>query len=220
MGCPQAPNRVRVLFKGPCIRVAGEVCKVLRELAQSIRTRRHCSPELLSDHLHEALHDLNKAIKSQPRLFLGTNGHHHRHQNMLAFAAATATSKHEKDTHLQPVSLSSVKTESSALVEWKARRTHFAEQTKENERKVLRKQLSKIAITSLEFSEALPFAAFASLLVELVAKLDQLIEEVEELANTGRFKEYKAACDEVVVNFEQPKMDSALGTHQGCNVAD
>ncbi|CAM8877943.1 unnamed protein product [Rhodiola kirilowii] len=203
----QAPSRIRVLFKGPCIRVAGEVSKVLRELAQSIRIRRHCSPELLSDHLHEALHDLNKAIKSQPRLFIGTNSHHH-HQNMLALAAATA--KQEKDPH--SVSLSSVKTESSALVEWKARRTHLAEHAKENERKVLRKQLSKIVITSLEFSEALPFAAFASLLVELVAKLDQVIEEVEELGRIGHFKEYKAAAasDEVVVNCEQPKMESAL----------
>lgn len=71
----QAPNRVRVLFKDPCIRVAGKVCKVLKELAQSIRTWRHCSPELLSNHLHEALHELNKAIKSQPRLFIGSNSH-------------------------------------------------------------------------------------------------------------------------------------------------
>jgi len=36
--------------------------------------------------------------------------------------------------------------------------------------------MSKIAITSLEFSEALPFAAFASLLVETVAKLDLIID--------------------------------------------
>uniref|UniRef100_A0A7N0UW47 Uncharacterized protein n=1 Tax=Kalanchoe fedtschenkoi TaxID=63787 RepID=A0A7N0UW47_KALFE len=209
----QAPSRVRILFKGPCIRVAGEVSKVLRELAQSIRNRRRCSPELLSDHLHEALHDLNKAIKSQPRLFLGTNSH----RNMLALAAATA--KQEKDQGPHPVALSSVKTESSALVEWKAKRAHLAEQAKENERKVLRKQLSKIAITSLEFSEALPFAAFASLLVELVAKLDQVIEEVEELGSCGRFKEY-TACDEVVVNCEQNKMERALGNHQGSNGAE
>lgn len=84
----------------------------------------------------------------------------------------------------------------------------------------MRKQQSKIAITSLEFSEALPFAAFALLLVELVAKLGQLIEEVEELSSIGMFKDYKAACDEVVADCEQQKMESALGTHQGSNVAD
>ncbi|CAM8883036.1 unnamed protein product [Rhodiola kirilowii] len=211
----QAPSRVRVLFKGPCIRVAGEVSKVLRELARSIKTRSHCSPELLSEHLHEALHDLNKAIKSQPRLFLGTNTHHD-YQNMLALAAATA--KQEKDLlHPNPTSLSGVKTEHSASVERKAKRDHLAEQAKE--RKVLRRQMSKIAFTSLEFSEALPFAAFASLLVELVAKLEQVIEEVEELGSIGRFKEY-TACDEVVVNYEQHKKECGFGNIQGSNGAE
>lgn len=59
------------------------------------------------------------------------------------------------------------------------------------ERRILMKQLSRIVVmTSLEFSEALPFAAFASLLVEMVARLDNVIEEVEELGTVACFKEY------------------------------
>ncbi|KAH0466748.1 hypothetical protein IEQ34_003986 [Dendrobium chrysotoxum] len=38
--------------------------------------------------------------------------------------------------------------------------------------------LGKLAITTLELSEALPFAAFASLLLEMVARQDLVIEEV------------------------------------------
>lgn len=191
------------MFKDPCTRVAREVSKALIELANSIRNRRHCSPEILSDHLHEALHDLNKAIKSQPRLFLGSNKNQAR--NMLALAAVQAGQKQQQSGDL---SLSSVKTDSSALMEWKTKRG--SEQSREAERKVLRPQLSKIAITSLEFSEALPFAAFASLLVETVAKLDIVIDEVEELGRIGCFKDFKNGDDEeqhITVKCEKPKIN-------------
>ncbi|KAK4262471.1 hypothetical protein QN277_028027 [Acacia crassicarpa] len=199
----QTPRSVRAMFKDPCIRLAAEVSKVLIELANSIRNRRHCSPEILSDHLHEALQDLNTAIKSQPRLFLGSKSNESQATKMFALAAAQAGQKMKK--HNNGVSLTSVKTDSSALLEWKTKRVS-AEQSKEAERKTLRPQLSKIAITSLEFSEALPFAAFASLLVETVAKLDFVIEEVEELGRLGSFKEFKLD-DEVVVTCERPRVD-------------
>lgn len=91
------------------------------------------------------------------------------------------------------------------------------EQGKEAERKVLRSQMSKLAITSLEFSEALPFAAFASLLVETVAKLDLVIEEVEELGRLGCFKEYRDG-DEFSVVCEKPRVDvleNHLPSHAG-----
>lgn len=192
---------MRALFKDPCNRLAAEVSKVLLELGDSIRNRCHCSPEILSDHLHEALQDLNTAINSQPRLFLGSNSN--QATNMLAIAAAHAQ-KHQKES--QGVSLSSVKTDSSALLEWKNKRA-AEDRSKEaaGERKFLRPQLSKIAITSLEFSEALPFAAFASLLVELVAKLDHVIEEVEELGRIACFKEYDKNGDheKIVVTCER-----------------
>ncbi|XP_030948523.1 aluminum-activated malate transporter 12-like isoform X3 [Quercus lobata] len=130
------PQSVRTLFKDPCNRLAREISKVLMELANSLRSHRHCSPEILSDHLHEALQDLNNAIKSQPRLFLGSNKN--QATNMLALAAAQASQKHEK---APGVSLSSVKTDSSALREWKSRRTT---DSKEAERKVLRPQLNLV----------------------------------------------------------------------------
>ncbi|XP_027360557.1 aluminum-activated malate transporter 12 isoform X1 [Abrus precatorius] len=196
----QTPRSVRAMFKDPCIRLAAEVSKVLIELSNSIRNRRHCSPEILSDHLHEALQDLNTAIKSQPRLFLGLKHKHNQATNMLKIAAQqVGQERHAKS------SLSTVKTDSSALLEWKTKRTS-TEQSKETERKSLRPQLSKIAITSLEFSEALPFAAFASLLVETVAKLDLVIEEVEELGRLACFKEFRPD-DEIVVTCEEPRVD-------------
>lgn len=196
---------MRALFKDPCIQVAKEVSKALRELADSIRKRRQCSPVILSDHLHEALHDLDAALKSQPRLFLGSNAN--ATNNMLALAAATAGRQKPWAKESAGVSLSSFKTDSSALLQWKSRR----EQNKEMaERKtMLRPTLSKIAITSLEFSEALPFAAFASLLVEAVARLDLVIDEVEELGRLANFREFCDGDDQVAPNCEKCEKGNA-----------
>ncbi|XP_068651241.1 aluminum-activated malate transporter 12-like [Aristolochia californica] len=202
----QTPKSVRALFKDPCIRVAREVAKVLIELANSIRDRRRCSPVVLSDHLEEALQDLNTAIKSQPRLFLGSD--QVQATNMLAVAAAAANQKSNKNSG---VSLSSVKTDSSALFEWKHKRI---QEISKSERKVLRPTLSKIVITSLEFSEALPFAAFASLLVETAARLELVIEEVEELGRVAGFKEYEGEPNvEILVNAPRTPTNNDFPAH-------
>ncbi|XP_008786376.1 aluminum-activated malate transporter 12-like [Phoenix dactylifera] len=177
----QTPRSVRALFRDPCIRVAGEVSKVLAELASSIRNRRRCSSDVLSEHLHKALQDLNSVIKSQPRLFLGSNNAP-SNTNMLV------DWRHDKHA-LSEVVLPSVKTDISSILERRSKRV--ADKSAESaERKVLRPTLSKLAITSLEFSDALPFAAFASLLVEMVARLELVIEEVEELGRAANFKEF------------------------------
>ncbi|KAJ9549814.1 hypothetical protein OSB04_022357 [Centaurea solstitialis] len=180
----RTPRSVRWLFKDPCIRLVSEVTKALTELADSIRNRQRCSPEILTENLQQALQDLDSALKSQPRLFLGPNSPNNT-AKMLAVAAATARQKTEKH-------LSGLKTESPRFVELKS---------EGGEKRVLRPSLSKIAITSLEFSEALPFAAFAALLVESVARLDVVIEEVEELGRVACFKEFKHDHD-VILNVD------------------
>ena len=147
----------------------------------SIRRHRRCAPDVLSDHLHEALQDLNSAIRSQPRLFLGSkracaaNKHMLMELNSGNHTASRAT-------------LHSFKTDATALSE---RKNTGTEQPQEhNERGMLRPTLSKIAITSLEFSQALPFAAFASLLVEMVVRLEMVIEEVKNLERAANFREF------------------------------
>ncbi|KAB5564206.1 hypothetical protein DKX38_004260 [Salix brachista] len=196
----QTPRSYRALFKDPCSRVADEVSKALIEPANSIKNRRRCSPGILSHYLHEALQDLDDALKSQPRLFLGSNNNQTTSMLALAAARANAIQKHAKNNIGVSLS-SSFKTDTSALIKWKSggMNNERSKSSEASEGKALRAQLSRIAITSLEFSEALPFAAFASLLVETVARLDNVIEEVEELGRIACFKEFKSG-DEVAVN--------------------
>ncbi|KAL0737264.1 hypothetical protein Bca4012_013474 [Brassica carinata] len=290
----QTPRSIRVLFKDPCVRLAGEICKVLTELAASIQNRRHCSPEILSESLQVALQDLNSE-----RLFLGSNdngsvyqngnsGRHNQnvpvtqhihkdandaiahqnepgsplgqnsdiplqntgtprggnkrsrfgpnssvsHQNETGSPLGqngdvpvqnngtprgenrsrfgpnsgvsgqnTGTPRGERGSRLGPGGASSFSRLRADTLE---RRSAGAT----GERRILMKQLSRIVVlTSLEFSEALPFAAFASLLVEMVARLDNVIEEVEELGTVACFKEYDGNVvdrTDVEVRVEKP----------------
>ncbi|KAI3918257.1 hypothetical protein MKX01_041577 [Papaver californicum] len=214
-----APRSVRDLFKAPCTRVAREISKTFKELADSIRNKRLLAPILVSDDLHEALQDLNNAIKSQPRLFLGgSKNHHNDASQMLALAATTAIAHQNSDTSSSVVSLSTAETDNSELPEWKMKRA--ADLYKDSERKVLRTTLSKLDITSLEFSEALPFAAFASLLIEMAARRDMVTEQVEELGRLSKFKDYKADQVEIVVTNGKNrtvKKNREFGTNMGSN---
>ncbi|XP_062073675.1 aluminum-activated malate transporter 14-like [Humulus lupulus] len=170
----QTPRPIRVLLKDPCIRLSAEVSKVLKELGNSIRNRSHCSPEILTDNLNKALQDLNTAITTQPR-FGSTNmkkpndGLEQQQQQQMPqkfFSGVLSLSKREQ-----------LQTSKDQL-----------DDTDQSNK--LSKQMSKITITSLEFSEALPLAAFASLLAEAVAKLDLVITEVEELGKQACFREF------------------------------
>lgn len=181
--------------------------KALAELACSIRNRTCCSPDVLSDHLHKALQDLNSAIKSQPRLFLGSN-------NARATANMLLDWGPEKYTSSQGA-LPPVKTDISSILERRSKKV--ADQATDSaEQKVLRPTLSKTVITSLEFSEALPFAAFASLLVEMVARLELVIEEVKELGRAANFKFSEQDDIKIEVSCEDKRhdgCDSELHTH-------
>jgi len=130
------------------------------------------SPEILSNNLKEALQNLNSALKSQPQLILGSRNS--QATNTPVQAVQHHDQKLEEDTR---TSLPGIKNTGSSSGLGCRSREHSRELTK----KVLRTQLSKVAIVSLEFSEALPFAAFTSFLVD----------EVEDLGRMAQFSEYE-----------------------------
>lgn len=208
----KTPPSVRSLFRDPCTRVAREVARVLQELAVSLKHHRRCAPDVLSDHLHEALQDLNSAIRSQPRLFLGPKHACAANKRMLM---ELNSGKPASRTALQ-----SFKTDATALSETRNARSDQPTPPSPADRSersggMLRPTLSKIAITSLEFSEALPFAAFASLLVEMVVRLELVIEEVKNLERAANFREF-TGHDHLIVDIssnEKTKNSNAAALH-------
>lgn len=233
----KTPRSIRILFKDPCVRLAGEICKVLAELSESIKKRRRCSPEILSDNLEVALKDLNTAIKSQPKLFLGSNLHsditnkhlngnvsHYNDNNSNGIVSYHNDGNNLNGNVLGPIMeqndtvskprLDSAISFSSFMGEGDTSdRRSMKKSAAIGEKRRLRRQMSKIAVMkSLEFSEALPFAAFASLLVDMVARLDTVIDEVEELGTIACFKEYDKTVDptDVEVRIDKP-VDLVVG---------
>lgn len=154
---------------------------MLVELANSMRNRRHFSPEIHSCHLRKALQDLNTALQCQPHILSDSLNRKESGSSLTTSIEVNSSPLHESKTARPPEQVQCIQ-------------------------KVLKPQRSKLVISSLEFSEALPFAAFASFLVEAVARLDHVIEEAEELGRIARFKEYKAG-DDVVVALERTKSD-------------
>ncbi|KAH1140576.1 hypothetical protein GYH30_029455 [Glycine max] len=199
----QTPKSISTLYKDSCMRLGEEVSNVLRELANSIRNNRQFSPQTLSNNLNEALQDLDNALKSQPQLVLGLrNGRTRTLKTAVqAIPLPHPDQKLEEDTKFSFTSLGNCSST--------PRLRQSVEHSRELKRKVLRPQMSMTAsaIISLEFSEALPFAAFTSLLVEMVAKLDHVMVEVYELGLVAHFKEFQG--DEIVVTCEKPNMNRA-----------
>lgn len=164
---------------------------MLKELGDSIRNRRQYCPQIQSNHVHEALQDLINALKSQPRLFLGTNSD----TNILLPLSTLAT--RQKSVSLNKDGRARLGLDHDLML-------------KEGDKKSLKPTLSKIGITSMEFLEALPFAAFASLLVEIVTRLDLVIEQVVELGRVAHFKEY-SHDDDVVINVKNCDNNPRVG---------
>jgi hypothetical protein len=180
-------------------------------MANSIRKKHQFSLQTLSNNLNEVLQDLDNALKSQPQLLLGSRNS--RSRTPITPKTSTKATAHndnrlDEETRL---SLSSIKSDCCSPVIGSKSKEHSREQIKEGQRqkKVLRPQLSKIIITSLEFSEALPFAAFTSMLVEMVAKLDHVMDKVEELGRMSHFREFRDGDDDenIVVTCERPKIN-------------
>ncbi|KAA8520366.1 hypothetical protein F0562_014622 [Nyssa sinensis] len=165
----QAPQSIRAVFREPCKLVAKELIKVLVELAETIKNHHQFSPHI-SDHLHEALEELDAAIKAQPLLFL-------------------TSTLIQKNGSGKPTD----------LFGWQAK---TPEHLKDVDGKIISRTTSRNVIACLEFSEALPFAAFVSLLVEMVARLAHVIEAVEELGKFAHFKEFHEKDIEIMVTSE------------------
>ncbi|KAI4313188.1 hypothetical protein L6164_026186 [Bauhinia variegata] len=189
----QTPRSIRALYKDSCIRLAQEVSRVLMELASSIRNKRHFSLEILSNGLQEALQDLNNVLKSHSQVFL--------------------LSKSDTTNKITPTHRNHG---GDSIISASSFENYSGEQLREGQKKVLRPSMSKNAIFSLQFSETLPFAAFASILLEIVAKLDNVIYEVEELGRLAHFREFKddtefdVISERPLINVSQDPLSSSV----------
>eukprot|EP01018_Ginkgo_biloba_P034044 Gb_21420 [translate_table: standard] len=170
----QTPRSMRTVFMKPCNKISAEASRVLQEIADSIREMRRCEcAETLMEELEIAVKELNASFRAQPKLFVESKKllvHQIPENPMQSTQADNA-----------PVDLEIE--ESTNLLCRRFQSWHSGSSVRQP-------LLNSRSRAGVEYSEALPLATFASLLVETVVRLEHVIEAVEELAKLAKFKQY------------------------------
>lgn len=180
----QAPHLNRTALRNPCTKVGAEVAQVLRQLAQSISCMKQCPPsQSLMHSVHEAVEELNMAFSLQPKLFhvidpLYSPAQKHSTEETMNNDSNTSQIKADPDDEIIHIFKD---TEDSYVFE-------------EDKHKASSELLSAIAgernyiPSKCTYAQTLPLAAFASLLIEIVARLEHVIEAVQELGKLAAFQ--------------------------------
>lgn len=203
----QASHHKRESFKKPCTNVATEVAEVLRQLAESISCMKQCPPsQSLMENVHHAVEELNASFGLQPKLFQVIQPLYSPHNNN--FTAETI------DINSNTSKIKAVPDHQIIYILKDTERNNTSEEDKHKSSSVLllpipkdyldsAANVSDIAcesnyISSISghrcmskctYAETLPLAAFASLLMEIVARLEHVIEAVQELGKLADFQD-------------------------------
>jgi hypothetical protein len=209
----QAPHLNRAALKKPCTNVGAEVAEVLRQLAESISCMKQCPPsESLMKSVHDAVQELNTSFNLQPKLFQVIQPLYRPHKNHSAAETLRVNSDtsqikagpdhliihrdHQiihilKDTE-HNYTCEEDKHKSSSQVSSPRAKDHFDSPTIVSDVASERNYISSTSggryISKGTYAETLPLAAFASLLVEIVARLEHVIEAVQELGKLAAFQ--------------------------------
>ncbi|GLJ39482.1 hypothetical protein SUGI_0806560 [Cryptomeria japonica] len=187
----EASRYSRLVFREQCTKVGEKVAEILKELGNSIKCMHQCRASVsMMEELNASVQELNMAFHLQPRLLFHiisknpTEDHWipplNSPQNFtqgiqhdLAQSNESQISKenNEQISELFPVEDHELnrKAESSYLL------AAIGHQSCKNTH-------------SAEFAETLPIATFASLLIDMVNRLEYVIEAVEELGKLAAFK--------------------------------
>ncbi|KAH9302667.1 hypothetical protein KI387_014250, partial [Taxus chinensis] len=194
-------HSVRSVLKKPCSKVSEEAAKLLREVSCSIKHMRRCDSESMVKQLKLSLKDLQAALHSQPKLLIDSKRWpiHKIVENRSEIEEPEdeelGCDKHRKTKQIKK------------FVSW-----HGERQERNNEIQITQTQPhchslplcancideKPMSRQTVEFAEALPLATFAWLLVEIVARLQHVVEAVDELARLADFEVRKPCSNQQV----------------------
>ncbi|GMH17464.1 hypothetical protein Nepgr_019305 [Nepenthes gracilis] len=191
----QAPAERRQVFRGELQRVGNEGAKVLRELGSKIKVMEKLGPVDILEQVHEAAEELQKMVNRKSHLLINSaSGNNENRRNNLGepedllmseeFENAIPELKSLSETVLLPDSNSCLSTMLTAPSESKLQKhiswpapLSFDADTEES--------------NTYESASALSLATFASLLIEFVARLQNVVDTFEELCEKANFKDHK-----------------------------
>ncbi|XP_062217818.1 aluminum-activated malate transporter 9-like [Phragmites australis] len=199
----QAPPESRKVFSAELHRVGNEGAKVLRELGQKVKTMTKLSSSNILSEVHLAAEELQKKIDEKSHLLVNTERWEaiQRHEGTAqTHDGANAADKENKDELPEhtAVNLGAVhksnsfasnpflgRFDSGSMVDGS-----FKPQSSWPARQSFRPSLPfEGGESTYESASALSLATFASLLIEFVARLQNLVHAFEELSEKASFKD-------------------------------
>ncbi|KAH9302669.1 hypothetical protein KI387_014252 [Taxus chinensis] len=181
----QTQRSVRSVLKKPCSKVSEEAAKLLREVSCSIKHMRRCDSESMMKQLKLALRDLQAALHSHPKLLIHSRG----------WSIEKYLEKGSIEGKDLKFGFDTNKKVLRRLMSWHGEKHDRNCETQTQPHSHTLPQCANCIVNekpmskhSVEFAEALPLATFACLLVEIVARLQHVIEVVDELARLANFK--------------------------------
>ncbi|KAI3467115.1 hypothetical protein Pfo_023778 [Paulownia fortunei] len=195
----QAPPEKRQVFRSELQKVGAEGAKVLRQLGITIETMEKLNTDDILKEVHEAAEQLQKKIDQRSYLLVKSESWEigKRHQ-VLSDLDRLHSENESEELHLGFRSLSETVLDMRSMPILTSNLP-----TKELANPTLRKQIPWPSCFSLdgesiirddevktyESASSLSLATFASLLIEFVARLQNLVDAFEELSEKAKFKE-------------------------------
>ncbi|XP_061993004.1 aluminum-activated malate transporter 9-like isoform X2 [Rosa rugosa] len=196
----QAPAEKRLVFRTELLRVGAEGAKVLRELGKKIEKMEKLGPGDILKDVHEAAENLQKSIDHRSYILVNSEsweiGRRPREQED---AENVSDSKDSEDMNLGFKSLSETVLDlGSVSAAWTPSATQGASSEcvfRNQPSWPLRLPFDGAGVSkeencrTYESASALSLATFASLLIEFVARLQNVVDSLEELGEKAKFRE-------------------------------
>ncbi|KAG9448344.1 hypothetical protein H6P81_014472 [Aristolochia fimbriata] len=212
----QAPYNLRVTFRSEILDATGQAAELIRSLAKDINNMKHRIETSLLKRVHSSTVHLQRSIDMHSYLLTSTHEHHHHHPltekpnkplpqlSKLSHAwSATLYDLSDMGAAVgvpEPVLVKepsenktgqpaesyheTMKRQQRRLYSWPSREVDEFEE----DQGVIGVGVLLPRMRALESTAALSLATFTSLLIEFVARLDHLVEAVDELAKMAKFK--------------------------------
>lgn len=186
----QAPAERRLVFQSELQRVGTEGAKVLRELANKVEKMEKLNPGDILKEVHEAAEQLQKKIDQRSYLLVNSESWLIGRTREVEDPVNLEDVKDNENVKLGSKSLSETVLEIRSFPAWAPSGDVFRKQSPWPSR------LSFIAdaviredeIRTYESASALSLATFVSLLIEFVARLQNVVDSFQELSEKAEFR--------------------------------
>ncbi|KAL7159992.1 hypothetical protein ABFS83_01G064700 [Erythranthe nasuta] len=189
----QAPYNLRIAFQNEIREVSTDAAEAIRRLGKDIRNMQRTLKISVLKKVHTSTEKLQRAMDMYSYLLTSSTNHEPPHKQPLSHALSSDLDKKLLEQNHDPPLLlqeecsyhETMRKQSKRLYSWPSREVDAFEEGGLG----FGSTDCMPRMKTLETTATLSVATFTSLLVEFVARLDHLVEAVDELSKMAKFKQ-------------------------------